>query len=79
MSTIDLLSAATTLAKESLLRFQDAQGRRLFVIDGLVWITQDGDPRDQFVGAGESFEFDRDGLSLVQALEPTRLLMLARD
>ena len=79
MGTTDLLSAATTLSADSLMRLTDARGRKVLVIDGLVWVTQDGDPRDIFVGAGESFEFDRAGLTLVQALEPTHLLMLARD
>ena len=79
MGTTDLLSAATSLAADSLMRLNDARGRKVLVIDGLVWVTQDGDPRDIFVRAGESFEFDRSGLTLLQALEPTHLLMLARD
>ena len=79
MGTTDFLSAATSLASQSLLKLHDARGRKLLVIDGMVWVTQDGDPRDVFIGAGESFEFDRAGLTLVQALEPTHLLMLARD
>ncbi len=36
-------------------------------IDGCIWITQDGDPRDIVLGTGESFRFDRPGVALVHA------------
>ena len=36
---------------------------------GRVWITQDGDPRDVVIAAGESHALDRDGPVHVQALD----------
>lgn len=77
MNTFDLERLATTLDKRELLRIRDGQGSGVAVLDGVVWVTQDGDPRDVFVGPGASFAFDRPGLAIVQALEPTRLFMLA--
>lgn len=59
------------------LKIHDGRGRRLEVLDGMVWVTQDGDPRDAFVAKGESFEFDRAGLALVEALVDSRMVVFA--
>ena len=50
------------------LRVQNGFGRRLSVIDGNVWVTQDGDPRDVVLGAGDDFRFDRRVDALVSSL-----------
>lgn len=57
-----------TVTPGEVLRLQDAAGRHLSVVRGVVWITQHGDRRDPVLEAGASFRFERDGLSLVQAL-----------
>ena len=67
--------ALTKLGKGALLRIADARGRGIAVFGGSVWITQHEDRRDIFVEGGESFTFDRPGLAIVQALQPTRLLV----
>ena len=36
---------------------------------GALWITQEADVRDVMVEAGERFELDRNGLTLVSALD----------
>lgn len=50
------------------LRLRVAEGRHIGVVRGVAWVTQDGDPRDIVLGAGESFRFDRKGLGLVMPL-----------
>lgn len=40
---------------------------------GAVWITQDNDPRDVVLNAGETFVTDRSGTVLVYALQPAVL------
>ena len=56
------------LARGEILRLRDAAGRHMAVVGGSAWVTQHGDPRDRIVGGGESFQFERDGLSLVMPL-----------
>ncbi len=70
-----LSRALTQLAKGALLRVRDGQGKRIAVFHGHVWITQDNDPRDVMLCAGEGFTLDRPGLAIVQALEDTNLLV----
>ncbi|HEX2649453.1 MAG TPA: DUF2917 domain-containing protein [Burkholderiales bacterium] len=60
--------AAIQLKPGQPLRLRDAQGRHLSVIEGAIWVTQDGDLRDLVVEAGSEFVFDRPGLAVVQSL-----------
>jgi hypothetical protein len=64
------------LGAEQLFSVDAAPGHSLVVFHGSVWITQHDDPRDYIVSAGETFEFDHPGLALVEALEPTSLVVL---
>jgi Protein of unknown function (DUF2917) len=72
-----LKQAITKLAKGDLLRFEDARGRSIVLVQGMVWITQEDDPRDVFLSDGESFAFNRPGVALVQAISDTSLITLA--
>jgi hypothetical protein len=58
------------------LKIHDGRGQTLAVFDGLVWVTQDSDPRDAFVAGGGTFSFDRPGLAIVEALSDARVAML---
>lgn len=60
--------AVIRLARGSPLRLRDAAGQHLSVIEGSVWVTQQGDPRDPVLARGETFRFDRKGLALVTPL-----------
>jgi hypothetical protein len=69
--------ALAQLNPGQLLKIQDAKGQSLAVFDGLVWVTQDGDPRDAFVAKGGVFTFDRQGLAIVEAMKESHLAVLA--
>ena len=58
------------------LRLRNTAGRHLEVLQGIAWVTQDGDSRDVVVGSGESWRFDRNGRALVMPLgTETRLIL----
>jgi len=64
------------LEADELFSIEAARGRCVVVFQGSVWITQQGDPSDHIVKSGESFTFDRRGLAVVEALEPTSVAVL---
>ena len=74
----DLIAGSTRLGKGSLARLASRRGERIECLSGTLWVTQDGDPRDVVLEAGESFEFDRSGRSIVSAFADSRYLLLAR-
>jgi hypothetical protein len=57
------------LAPGQSLRVRDAIGCTVMCCAGTVWITQEGDPRDIFLTAGQRFTFDRPGLAFIRAEE----------
>ena len=69
-------NAATRIDLDRPLPVQDALGRRVAVVKGAAWITQDGDRRDTIVESGHEFVFDRPGSALIQALGAPTLVVL---
>jgi uncharacterized protein YjiS (DUF1127 family) len=59
--------AVTTIQPGQPLRLEGMKGRRLSVVRGALWITQDNDPRDPVVSAGQDFVFGAAG-AVAQAL-----------
>lgn len=57
------------LGKGELIRFDGRRGQRIASRRGTLWITQDEDPDDVVLGAGEAHRLGRDGPVLVQALD----------
>lgn len=63
------------LPRGAILRIDDGEPRVIDVFEGQVWLTQEGDPSDVILQAGESFRFDGYGLTVVQAFRPSRVLV----
>lgn len=56
------------LHAEQVLRLNDAASWTVACLRGSLWITQEGDTRDLFLNAGDTFTLDRDGLALILAM-----------
>ena len=55
------------------LRLRGAKGAAIQVLDGKVWITEDGRQGDRFLEAGRSYRVAGEGLVVVGAESETRL------
>ena len=55
------------LAKGRYLRVREGAGSTLTARGGLVWITEQDNPRDVVLRPGQSFTLGRRGLALVEA------------
>jgi hypothetical protein len=73
------VAAMIALDAERSLRVEHAEVLEIQCVSGVLWITQEGDPCDRFIGPGESFSAGRRGVTLVTALEPTVVHVIERD
>ncbi|HWI10783.1 MAG TPA: DUF2917 domain-containing protein [Burkholderiaceae bacterium] len=76
MNTNDLDRAAISLRKGQLHRIHDGAGQRIEALSGALWVTIDHDLRDIVVTPGEGFSIDRDGDTIVSALDDARFALL---
>jgi hypothetical protein len=67
---VELNQNRLCLERNKMMKVRGGIGYTVVCHSGCVWLTQDGDTRDIFLHAGETFTFDRDGPALLQALEP---------
>jgi hypothetical protein len=58
---------AFAMTRGRVLRIEDGRGILIQVREGSLWLTQEGDPQDRYLGPGASFRLDRDGVALAQA------------
>ena len=64
------------LKNNDFLRLRAARGVAIEVVDGRVWITEDGCEADRFLGAGGRYRVGGDGLVLVGAESATEVRLL---
>ncbi|MCX7890934.1 MAG: DUF2917 domain-containing protein [Burkholderiales bacterium] len=73
---INLHAATLALARQGVTTLADARGARIVAVSGLFWITQDGDPRDYMLAAGEDLEITTDGAVVIEAQVDARFALL---
>jgi hypothetical protein len=79
MGSIDYVPhGRLALGDGSTLRVDDAGGMRLYVWQGTVWVTQEGDSRDVLLKDGDSFQLDHAGAALISPLGKGALVSLAK-
>jgi hypothetical protein len=67
---IELNQEGLCLKPKQVVRVRGGLGHSIVCDSGSVWVTQEGDPRDIILSAGDSFTLDREGVALVLAFEP---------
>jgi hypothetical protein len=73
----DLNLAVTTLQRNAVHRLADTRGLLVSCLSGSLWLTQEGDPRDTVLEAGDNALVERDGLTLLAALSDARFVLTA--
>ena len=66
----ELINGTRLLGKGHIRHVHGDKGRRVELVSGSLWITQDGDPRDIVLAPGESVVLERSTPTIVQAFEP---------
>lgn len=72
----DLKLPALSLRHGEAHRIDAGKGLRVQCLNGTLWLTQDNDPRDIVLEAGDGATIERDGLSIVSALSDAQFLLL---
>lgn len=62
-----------SLAGGTLVPFSSAPGKRLRVLSGRIWITEEGNVHDAFLSSGDEIGLGSRGLVIVEALAPSRV------
>ena len=57
------------MSRGSVLRVEDGPGTVITVWEGELWLTQEGDRRDRYLAAGQSFRLDRPGVAVAHAMK----------
>jgi hypothetical protein len=78
-SAVDPLQHLRTLAGGQMLRVDAPLGHEIVCVQGSLWITHDGDPKDIIVDAGQRYVADRHAPLVVYALDKARFLLHPAD
>ncbi|HEU4352567.1 MAG TPA: DUF2917 domain-containing protein [Burkholderiales bacterium] len=65
------------MTRGSVLRIEDGRDMTIYVWEGGLWLTQEGDRRDRYLGPGDCFAVQRDGVTLAQATEGSTVSLTA--
>lgn len=70
---MELTQANFALDARRMMALTKAQGAEVKVLTGQVWLTMDGDRRDIFLEPGDAHSIERNGLTLINAIESSVL------
>jgi len=70
-----VVQGSLDLGRGSLVRIEDGRGMLVRVASGSVWITEEGDQRDRFVGPGGRFRVVSSGVTLISAISRSTIAL----
>lgn len=73
---LNMEQATLTLQANSYLKLRGARGVRLTCREGLLWVTQEGVSRDDFIEPGAGLPLTADGDVLIEALSDSVLTLV---
>jgi hypothetical protein len=65
------------LGSKELVELDGARGTTLRVTRGTLWLTQEGDPRDIVLEAGDAYTIESGGLTIIEAQEAATVCVLS--
>jgi Protein of unknown function (DUF2917) len=74
---VDLAQAGNSIRKGSSVPVHSGPGTQVLVLMGCVWVTQEGDGRDYILASGDAMRVSKTGLTLVMAIEDSRVSLVA--
>ena len=74
---VDLTSLQVALEPSKPLCIADGAGTRIHILEGLVWLTEEGIPEDLFLVAGAQYILQKNGRAVLDTDVKSRLVMTA--
>lgn len=72
-----IVHGSVGMTRGSVLRIEDGRGMLVYVWDGGIWLTQEGDGRDRHLAPGQWFLLDRSGVTVIHSLGRSVLTLTA--
>jgi hypothetical protein len=72
-------SAALALKAGQFVTLDDACGTEIRIQDGSAWVTEEGDQSDFTLAPGEAHTVTHAGRTVVQAMNPTKIVLVEND
>jgi len=73
---LELQSGGLRLEPGQMLKVREGAGNTVCALEGAVWITENDQPRDIVLEAGECYRLRKPGLAIVHALSGTAAVAL---
>ena len=71
----ELTNARIELQREGLMNLRAPKGSTIECETGLVWVTQEGEPDDYWLPAGQSLVLPRSGRIVIEAAQSSRITL----
>ncbi|MGQ0655741.1 MAG: DUF2917 domain-containing protein [Betaproteobacteria bacterium] len=70
---MEAIKVIIELPAQAVLPVDQTRGASVRCLEGVLWITEEGNRNDYVVQSGEVFQLSGDGRAVIQALHPSRV------